>query len=97
MNNSKLHFALWAEDIGQYLHTGYNSKTLTEIESSLREYVSIDESENERYGDLNILNILQMTGLSLDYSESAFHYRDGYMDRTQTYRIGNTVPNSFLQ
>lgn len=97
MNNRKLHFALWAEDIRQYLHTGYNATTLAEIESSLRDYVSIDESENEKYSDLNILEILQMAGLALDYSESAFHYLDDCMDRTQTYRIGNAVPNSFLQ
>lgn len=96
MIRGQLYFALWAEDIGQYLHTGYNANTLNEIEIMLRDYISVDETEEINYDHLNLFQIIQMTGLSLDYSVSEFIFLDEFSDQTLNRRIGVEVPNSFL-
>jgi hypothetical protein len=74
----QLYFALWAEDIGQYLHTGYNANYLSEVESALRDYISVDEADNENYSNSSLMEIIRMTGLSLDYSKSEFLFQDEY-------------------
>lgn len=96
MIEKRLHFALWAEDIGQYLHTGYNVKSLNEVEAALRNYISVDETEGIDYAHLSLLEIIQMTGLSLDYSKSNFNFMDECSDKTLNYRKGVKVPCSFL-
>lgn len=97
MIDKQLYFALWAEDISQYLHTGYNARSISEIESALRDYISVDETENECYSNLSIINIIHMTGLVLDYSKSGFLYQDDCFGKTSTYRTGSIVPISFLK
>lgn len=97
MDNRTLYFALWAEDINQYMHTGYNSKRLSEIEYNLRDYVSVDETGEENHENLNLYDLVVMTGLALDYSETPFEYLDEMNHETSHYRKGNLVNVSFLR
>ncbi|MFP4096478.1 MAG: hypothetical protein ACLFUB_18495 [Cyclobacteriaceae bacterium] len=96
MNKNIYFFALWAEDIGQYLHIGYNSQKISEVEAALREYISVDETGDEKYDKLSLVQVLLMTGLSLDYSNSVFVYHDELHEKTLNQRKGNEVPLSFL-
>jgi hypothetical protein len=96
MIKRQLHFALWAEDIGQYLHTGYNTPTIKKIDMALRSYISVDETEEEKYNQLSLLQILQMTGLTLDYSITDFTFLDDHSEQTLNCRAGIKVPVSFI-
>lgn len=97
MIEQQVYFALWAEDIGQYLHSGYNSNTLSEVEEALRNYVSVDENGDVSYDHLTLFECIQMTGLSLDYSKSDFKFLDELSDQTLNQRKGSEVPVSFLK
>lgn len=96
MIEERLYFALWAEDIGQYLRTGYNAKSLREVETALRDYISVDETEGINYSHLSLLEIIKMTGLSLDYSKYNFNFKGECSEKTLNYRKGLKVPFSFL-
>lgn len=71
-NLSKKNYALWAEDINSFLHSGYNSTTLQEIQSSLKEYVKSDQERYDEECPTELDSLLRMTGLSLHYSKIPF-------------------------
>jgi putative NIF3 family GTP cyclohydrolase 1 type 2 len=96
MIKQPLYFALWAEDISQYIHSGYNSKTLGAIEEALRSYVSVDETNDINHSHLSLFQIIKMTGLTLDFSESEFSFLDELSDRTLNQRKGIEAPFSLL-
>lgn len=97
MKNHQNFFALWAEDINQYLHTGYNSKCMSEVHAALLSYVSVDQDNPENISSANIYQLLQMTGLSLDASYSKFEYSDESENQTLQFRKGNQIHYSYLK
>lgn len=92
-----MYFALWAEDLCCYLHTGYNSRSLNKIHKQLLDYVSVDEDLHGNICSASIHQLLQMTGLSLDASCSEFKYKDQSENQTLQFRRGNKVHYSFLK
>lgn len=93
----EIYFALWAEDICQYLHTGYNSKNLNKIHEALLNYISVDQDNPDNINSASIYQLLQMTGLSLDVSRSQFEYKDESENQVLFFRKGNQVHYSYLK
>lgn len=92
-----LYFALWAEDINQYLNTAYNSSKLSEVKKYLLEYVSQDSDNPKDLKELELMPLLGMTGLSLEYREKPFPYRNELLEVPSGRRIGKLVETSFLE
>lgn len=95
--NNHLYFALWAEDINQYLNTAYNSTKLNEVREYLLEYVSQDNENPKGFKKFELLHLLGMTGLSLEYCESPFPYKNELFEIPSNQRIGKLVERSFLE
>ncbi len=92
-----LYFALWAEDINQYLHSGYNSQSLIEIRRALIDYSSVDQDNPKNIQSLDIYSLLQMTGLKLTVSESLYEYRDTLEENTLDFKYGYHVNSCYLK
>ena len=71
--SNQIYFGLWAEDIGKYLSTGYNSNSIDQLKRVLLGYVSIDTDNPEGIENSSLSQLLGMTGLALDYKYSHSH------------------------
>lgn len=95
--NQKTYFALWAEDINQYLNCGFNSQTLSSLKKSLLDYVSQDHDNPKNVNDLKLSSLLGMTGLTLDFDKKPFTYRiNNFEDLPTNIRAGYPVNEAFL-
>ena len=91
------YFALWAEDINQYLNCGYNSQTLSSLKKSLLDYISQDHDNPKNIDEFELSSLLGMTGLSLDYDHKLFSYRNRKYERLPSnIRSGHPVNKAFL-
>ena len=93
---TRIFFALWAEDINAYLSTGYNLCKLSDIKNALIDYISVDQDNPEKISDEPISHILAMTGLGLDFLQKSFIYRNKGCDEPYNARIGNKVHAAFI-
>lgn len=95
-SSERLYFALWANDINKYLRAGYNFRTLSEMRDALLEYVSVDQDNPINIDQLDLIDLLHMTGLQLDYNKTPFPFIDEVKEITLDYRKGKKVNTSFL-
>lgn len=95
--NSQIYFALWAEDINQYLNTAYNSSKLSEVREELLVYISQDNDNPKYFKNSQLSKLLGMTGLSLDCKDCTFPYRNEIYELPSDKRLGNVVKRSFLE
>ena len=96
MTDNKMYFALWAEDINRYLHTGYNTNSITEVKEAVVDYISVDNDNPKNMNKTNLNSLLIMTGLSLDISDNEFIYLDKSEDETFRMRVGVKVHSCYL-
>ena len=96
IDNDKRFFALWAEDINRYLHTAYNTQSLSEVYEALQGYISVDQVDSIDNDSLSLYEIIGMTGLTLDVSEHPFEYLDSLEEEASTFRSGNPVNKCYL-
>jgi hypothetical protein len=94
--SSEIYFGLWAEDIGKYLSAGYNTSSVSELRKALLTYVSVDTDNPEEVDTSSLVQLLGMTGLSLDYRSSQFPYRDEVDEEPTDLRIGKKVNKAFI-
>jgi hypothetical protein len=95
--NKQIYFALWAEDINQYLSCGFNSQSLSSIKESLLDYVSQDHDNPKNINELEISSLVGMTGLMLDFDYKPFNYRSNYpQDIPTNIRAGFPVNKAYL-
>lgn len=91
-----IYFGLWADDIGKYLSTGYNATSIKELRSSLLNYISVDNDNPEGSSDATVFQILNMTGLSLDYKCEEFPYKKDNDVEPIALRVGKKVHKAFI-
>lgn len=94
---NQIYFALWAEDINQYLNTSYNMRSLGVVRKTLLEYISIDQDNPENIENANLATILGMAGLQLDCKNKPFRYKNDITNEPLNNRHGKKVNEYFLK
>lgn len=90
------YFALWAEDINRYLSTAYNCTKISDVKRALLEYISVDQDNSENIYEAELIQILNMTGLILEYSIREFGYTDIENEMPISNRVGFKVKSAFI-
>ncbi len=93
---NQTYFALWAEDINRYLSTAYNFRKISNVQKALLEYISVDHDNPENIDEAELIQILNMTGLILEYSTEEFGYTDFENEMPISNRVGFKVNSAFL-
>ena len=93
---NQIYFALWAEDINKYLSTAYNFRKISEVQQALFEYISFDQDNPENIDEAGMIQILNMTGLILEYSTKEFEYTDFENEVPISTRVGFKVNSAFF-
>ena len=93
---NQTYFALWAEDINRYLSTAYNFRKISDVKKALLEYISVDQDNPENIYEADLIKILNMTGLTLEYSAEVFGYTDFENEIPISNRVGLKVNSAFL-
>jgi hypothetical protein len=86
-----LYFALWAEDINQYLATGYNETNVAEVKRALIDYVSVDNDNPSMIDKAPLTGLLNMTGLQLDCSPTPFKTNNEIDEKPISIRTGSQM------
>lgn len=93
--NTNIYFGLWADDIGKYLSTGYNTTSMNNLRSALLNYVGSDNDNPKGLNAATVNQILAMTGLSLDYKCEEFPYKNENDEEPVALRVGEKIHKAY--
>ena len=93
---NQIYFALWAEDINRYLSTAYNFRKISDVQKAILEYISVDQDNPENIYEAELIQILNMTGLILEYSTKEFGYANIEDEMPISSRVGFKVNSAFI-